>query len=96
MLSLVVLSLNLATAGIQVSYIYDQVIKYLFLYFYIGLFCQALHSFSIIRNVQSIMRTHIGNSDLTYLHGIRVLSLFWIILYHITVFTVESFWPYGK
>ena len=42
------------------------------------------------------MRTNTGKSDLTYLHGIRVLSLFWIILLHVATEKNSSFWPYGK
>ena len=50
----------------------------------IGLCHQVLVSFSIIRNIKTIMNTDCGKRDLTYLHGIRVLSLFWIILFHST------------
>ena len=72
--------------------------KYSFHYFYllIGLFCRTLHSFSIIRNIKTIMSTNVGKRDLRYLHGIRVLSLFWIILLHVTFSAVVNFWPYGK
>jgi energy-coupling factor transporter transmembrane protein EcfT len=62
----------------------------------IGIFHQILNSFSMIRNIKSIMSTDVGKSDLTYLHGIRVLSLFWIILFHVNVSTINSLWPYGK
>ncbi len=50
----------------------------------------------MLRNVKTIMSTNTGKSDLTYLHGIRVLSLFWIILIHVAYQNVSSFWPYGK
>ncbi|XP_046853576.1 nose resistant to fluoxetine protein 6-like isoform X2 [Xenia sp. Carnegie-2017] len=52
---------------------------------------KILQSFSIAKNVKSIMNTNVGQSDLTYLHGIRVLSLFWIILFHAIMFT--RIWP---
>jgi hypothetical protein len=32
------------------------------------------------------MKTDVEKSDMTYLHGIRVLTLFWIILLHATGF----------
>ena len=54
-----------------------------------------LHSFSMLRNTKSIMRTKVEESDLTYLHGIRVLSLFWIIVLHVHYQLFSSFWPYG-
>ena len=60
-----------------------------------GLFRQILHSFSIIRNIKLIMNTNVEKSDLTYLHGMRVLSLFWIILLHVNVDSVAQLWPYG-
>ena len=66
------------------------------LLFYVGLIYQALNSFSMIRNIKSTMNTNVGKRDLTYLHGIRVLSLFWMILLHIPHFAITSFWPYGK
>ena len=44
---------------------------------------EVLNSFSLIRNTNSILNTKVGKSDLTYLHGIRVLSLFWVILAHV-------------
>ncbi len=51
----------------------------------------------MIRNVKTIMSTDTGKSDLTYLHGIRVLSLFWIILFHLSVKKFSAgFWPSGK
>ena len=52
------------------------------MHFFIGLCHEMLHSFSIFRNVKSIMKTDVEKSDMTYLHGIRVLTLFWIILLH--------------
>ena len=61
-----------------------------------GLCHHILHSFSMVRNIKSIMRTKVEESDLTYLHGIRVLSLFWIILYHIYVQVLGSLWPYDN
>ncbi|XP_046851781.1 nose resistant to fluoxetine protein 6-like [Xenia sp. Carnegie-2017] len=44
---------------------------------------KVLNSFSISRNVKWIMNTSVRKGDLTCLHGIRVLSLFWIILIHV-------------
>ena len=76
--------------------VYDQVIDDPFYFFYAGLIYQALHSFSMIRNIKSTMNTNVGKRDLTYLHGIRVLSLFWIILLHISTCTAFYLWPYGK
>jgi hypothetical protein len=64
--------------------------------FLIGLCREILHSFSMIRNVKSIMRTDVEKSDMTYLHGIRVLSLFWIILLHVNYAAMSSFVPVGK
>ena len=55
-----------------------------------------LHSFSMLRNIKSIMRTKVEESDLTYLHGIRVLSLFWIIVLHVHYQLFSSFWPYDN
>ena len=46
---------------------------------------KLLNCFSLIKNTSFILSTNVGNGDLTYLHGIRVLSLFWIILLHHTV-----------
>ena len=45
---------------------------------------KLLNCFSLIKNTSFILSTNVGKSDLTYLHGIRVLSLFWIILLHHT------------
>ena len=64
--------------------------------FFTGLCRQILHSFSIIRNVKTIMSTDCGKGDLTYLHGIRVLSLFWIILFHVHTVFILSLGPIGK
>ncbi|XP_028406328.1 nose resistant to fluoxetine protein 6-like [Dendronephthya gigantea] len=52
-----------------------------------GTFYEIVNSFSMIRNVNTILNTNVRKSDLTYLHGIRVLSLFWIILFHVYVQT---------
>ena len=49
----------------------------------------------MVRNVKWIMNTNVGKSDLTYLHGIRVLSLFWIILLHVNN-ELFAFFPIGK
>lgn len=43
---------------------------------------KLLNCFSLIKNTNYILNTNVGKTDLTYLHGIRVLSLFWIILLH--------------
>ena len=64
--------------------------------FLIGLCREILHSFSMIRNVKSIMRTDVEKSDMTYLHGIRVLSLFWIILLHVNNGSMMTLLPAGK
>jgi hypothetical protein len=61
-----------------------------------GLCHEALHSFSMIRNIKSIMSTDVVKGDMTYLHGIRVLSLFWIILFHVNIYTMIIFLPVGK
>ena len=63
--------------------------------FFTGLWYKILHCFSMIRNVKWIMNTNAGKSDLTYLHGIRVLSLFWIILFHVNSLLLGLF-PIGK
>ena len=52
-------------------------------FFFLGKIYEILNSFSMVRNVNAILNTNVRKSDLTYLHGIRVLSLFWIILYHV-------------
>ena len=44
---------------------------------------KLLNCFSLIKNTNFILNTNVGKNDLTYLHGIRVLSLFWIILVHL-------------
>ena len=46
---------------------------------------KVLNCFSIIRNTAFIFNTKVRKTDLSYLHGIRVLSLFWIILFHFTI-----------
>ena len=63
--------------------------------FIVGTFNEVLRSFSIIRNINSIMNTEVGNRDLTYLHGMRVLSLFWVILFHVNCLVCDD-WPLGK
>ncbi|XP_028406319.1 nose resistant to fluoxetine protein 6-like isoform X2 [Dendronephthya gigantea] len=50
-----------------------------------GTIYEIMNSFSIIRNVNTILNTNVRKHDLTYLHGIRVLSLFWIVLLHVNV-----------
>ena len=65
------------------------------LQFILDAFIEVLHSFSLLRNVNLVMKTEVGNRDLTYLHGIRVLSLFWIILLHVNLF-VSTDLPSGK
>ncbi|XP_028401905.1 nose resistant to fluoxetine protein 6-like [Dendronephthya gigantea] len=47
-----------------------------------GIILSVLHCFSCLRNIKFIMSTDVGKSDLTYLHGIRVISMFWIIGLH--------------
>ena len=42
------------------------------------------------------MNTDVSRTDLAYLHGLRVLSLFWIILIHINIQAANGSWPYGK
>ena len=42
------------------------------------------------------MNTDVGKSDLTYLHGIRVISLFWIVYIHVFREIVNQFLPVGK
>lgn len=42
------------------------------------------------------MNTDVGKSDLTYLHGIRVLSMFWIIYLHADEQAYRSLKPIGK
>ena len=49
---------------------------------------KLLNCFSLIKNTSFILSTNVGKSDLTYLHGIRVLSLFWIIILHYTNFII--------
>ena len=50
----------------------------------LGTSYKPLNCFSLIKNTSFILSTNVGKGDLTYLHGIRVLSLFWIILLHHT------------
>ena len=50
----------------------------------LGTSYKLLNCFSLIKNTSFILSTNVGKGDLTYLHGIRVLSLFWIILLHHT------------
>ena len=78
------------------SYLSNTNTQFTIFIFYIGLFCRTLQSFSTIRNIKTIMSTNVGKRDLRYLHGIRVLSLFWIILLHVAMFAFGGFWPYGK
>ena len=42
------------------------------------------------------MNTDVSRTDLAYLHGLRVLSLFWIILIHLNIQAANGSWPYGK
>ena len=55
---------------------------------------KVLNSFSISRNVKWVMNTSVGKGDLTCLHGIRVLSLFWIIVFHV-MGNVPRLFPLG-
>ena len=42
----------------------------------------VLNCFSLIRNINAIFDTKVSSSDLNCLHGIRVLTMFWIIFIH--------------
>jgi hypothetical protein len=75
---------------------HDELRYYINCHPFVGFCHHILHSFSMIRNIKTIMKTKVGESDLKYLHGIRVLSLFWIILLHTNFQSYASFLPYGK
>ncbi|XP_028401903.1 O-acyltransferase like protein-like [Dendronephthya gigantea] len=58
-----------------------------------GIILSVLDCFSCQRNIKFIMNTDVGKSDLTYLHGIRVISMFWIIYIHANEQAYRSFKP---
>ena len=56
-----------------------------------------LNCFSLIRNCNSVLNTNVGKRDLTYLHGIRVMSIFWLLAGHVFIpATTAQLTPIGK
>ncbi|XP_071103042.1 O-acyltransferase like protein-like [Haliotis cracherodii] len=58
----------------------------------IGLGRQLLLSFSISRNTEKILNTRTGDGNLGCIHGIRVLSMAWVILGHSMTWDSLSTW----
>ncbi|KAK3084177.1 hypothetical protein FSP39_009594, partial [Pinctada imbricata] len=51
--------------------------------------CRILTSFSLIRNTKSLVKTKTASGHLSVLDGMRVLSMWWVILGHTYVFIVD-------
>ena len=68
---------------VQFAYTLSHSPKYNFFVSLLARLHEALNCFSLVRNTNTIFNTKVRPNDLTYLHGIRVLTMFWIILLHI-------------
>lgn len=55
----------------------------------LGIIQDAILSFSLIKNLKSLL-TNNSQSDIGCLHGIRFLSLSWVILGHTYIFVLSS------
>ena len=55
-----------------------------------GIFEEILLCFSLIRNTKQIMNTKVPIGAITSLNGMRVLSMWWVILGHTVFFMVLS------
>ena len=49
---------------------------------FLGLCSQLLLSFSVLRNGRKVLNCTKNNADISCLHGIRVLSITWVVLGH--------------
>ncbi|XP_028392820.1 nose resistant to fluoxetine protein 6-like [Dendronephthya gigantea] len=51
-----------------------------------GIFVQVFLCFSLLRNTRAVLKTDVTPGTMTSLNGLRVISMFWIILCHLYVF----------
>lgn len=52
------------------------------LFFFAGLWQEILLSFSVIRNMRQICDSSIGADTIPIIHGLRSISMAWVILGH--------------
>ncbi|XP_035660415.1 nose resistant to fluoxetine protein 6-like [Branchiostoma floridae] len=55
-----------------------------------GISCRLLLAFSVYNNIEKLLSTKQSPDSITCLHGIRFLSLTWIVLGHTYYFSLES------
>ena len=54
-----------------------------------GLAISILHCFSALNNGRKLLSTKTGSGNLGCIHGIRVLSTFWVVMGHSFLFWVK-------
>ncbi|XP_070555368.1 nose resistant to fluoxetine protein 6-like [Ptychodera flava] len=57
---------------------------------YRGTITQCLRNFSILESGRQILHTDAGQSNISCLNGIRVISMFWIVLMHVYVWIGQT------
>jgi hypothetical protein len=52
--------------------------------------CEVFLCFSLVRNTKKIFSTRVPATALTYINGIRVVSIWWVILGHTFLVIVSN------